>query len=543
MYILGINGGLRQGYQDVSAVLVKDGIVIAAVEEERLSRIKSSAGRLPYLSVLEVLRIGNISIKDVDVLAFHGSTWGGFDDKLEKYFNRNFGYCPPVKKHHHHDCHVASSFFASSFEEALLVSIDGSGDGISMQISVGKDQNISTIYRSERPNSLGIYYTMITQYCGFIKDRDEYKLMGLSSYGIANTFSFDWLIKFVKGELKLNQDYLVEILPGQPAPHRDEMMFNEKFISKLGKEARVPKSTISNFYKDVAASAQQHFEDLLLKIVAHFVKVTGINNVCLSGGSALNCVANQQLMNSNFVDELYVQPASSDAGISLGAAWLSCLDYNIKPEAPTNNYFGSDYSDSEIESVLKACHLNYKKLDNPALTAAELIASNKIIGWFQGQMEFGPRALGNRSILANPSNPEMQNIVNHSIKFREGFRPFCPSVLEEDFALYFEGKQAISPYMTITYDANEFAQQNIPGVVHVDQTARIQTVNSSDNIRYYELLKNLKQINGHGVVLNTSFNLSHEPIVCSPRDALATFHSSGLDALIIGSFLIEKNAI
>lgn len=540
MYILGINGGLRQGYQDVSAVLVKDGGIIAAVEEERLSRVKSSAGRLPYLSVLEVLNIGGITIEQVDELAFHGSTWNGFDDKLEKYFNRNFGYCPPVKKHHHHDCHAASAFFASPFQNALIISMDGSGDGISLQISVGKGSEISTIYRAERPNSLGIYYTMITQYCGFIKDRDEYKLMGLSSYGNRNAFTFDWLIDFKDGELILDQDYLVEILPGQPAPHRDEMMYNTKFIEKFDQPGRIPKSPISDFYKDIAASAQYHFEKLLLKIAEYFVQQTGLRNVCLAGGSALNCVANQQLMNADFVEGIYIQPASSDAGISLGAAWLSALEHGQQPKAPSDTYLGSRYSNQEIETILDACHLSYKKLDDPAMTAADFIAQNKVIGWFQNAMEFGPRALGNRSILANPCHREIQNIVNKKIKLREGFRPFCPSVLEEDTTLYFEGKQTVSPYMTITYNANEFAQKNIPGVVHVDQTARIQTVNATDNPLYYSLLRYLKLKIGHGVVLNTSFNLSHEPIVCSPRDAIATFFSSGLDALIMGAYLIEK---
>lgn len=541
MYILGINGGFRQGYQDVSAVLIKDGKVIVAIEEERLSRIKFSAGKLPYLSIVEVLKIAKITIQDIDVVAFHGSTWlPDFTPKLKQYFEQHFGYAPTIKLYHHHDCHVASAFYASGFDEALIFSYDGSGDGISFQVSIGKDNKTTTIYRAERPNSLGIFYSLITQYCGFTKDSDEYKLMGLSSYGNRNAFDFSFLIDVQNGELKLNEAYLIKILTNQPSAHKDEMLFNEKFEEKLDKKRRLPKTNFNDFYKDIAASAQQHFENCLLKLVEFYCKETQLTKVCLSGGAALNCVANQKIMNANFVDNIYIQPASSDAGISLGAAWLASIDNNTKPISTENTYLGNYYTNEEIEFILKSCKINYKKIENPSIVAAKLIAENKVIGWFQDKMEFGPRALGNRSILANSCNPDIQKIVNEKIKLRESFRPFCPSVLEEDVEKYFIGKQKKSPYMTITYAVNEYAQKHIKGVLHVDDTARIQTVNISQNERFYLLLSELKKLTGHGVVLNTSFNLSHEPIVCTPRDALATFFSSGLDALIIGDFFIEK---
>lgn len=541
MYILGINGGFRQGYQDVSAVLIKDGEVIAAVEEERLTRVKFSAGKLPYLSIIEVLKIANISIQDVSIVAFHGSTWQpDFCFKIKQYFEQHFGYAPLVKLYHHHDCHTASTLYASNFTNALIFSYDGSGDGISFQVSIWNNNILETIYRVERPNSLGIYYSLITQYCGFTRDSDEYKLMGLSSYGNRNAFDFSFLLNVQNGEIKLNQEYLIKILPNQPSAHRDEMLFNELFEEKLGKKRRIPKSNFDNFYKDIAASAQQHFENCLYKMIAYYAKKTNISNVCLSGGSALNCVANQKIMNSDFIDDVYIQPASSDAGISLGAAWLACIDNNIKPIAPQNTYLGTRYSNNEIEFILKSCKINYTTLENPSSIAAKLIAENKVIAWFQGSMEFGPRALGNRSILANPCHPTMQKIVNERIKLRESFRPFCPSVLEEDIEQYFIGKKKHSPYMTITYQANEYAQKHIKSALHIDNTARIQTVTHIQNERFYLLLLELKKLTGHGVVLNTSFNLAHEPIVCTPRDALATFFSSGLDALVIGNFLIKK---
>lgn len=541
MYILGINGGFRQGYQDVSAVLVKDGVVIAAIEEERLSRIKFSAGKLPYLAVLEVLKIGNITIQDIQVVAFHGSTWQpNFVPKIESYFQQQFGYAPTIQLFHHHDCHIASAYYASGFQKSLIISIDGSGDGISIQISTGIDGKIKTLHREERPNSLGIFYSMITQYCGFIRDSDEYKLMGLSSYGKRNAFDFSWLLDFDDGKITISQDYLVKVEALQPSPHRDEMLFNELLEDRLGQKRRMPNTEISTFYKDIAASAQQHFENILLKIVEYYTANTGLSKVCMAGGAALNCVANQKIMNADFVEELYIQPASSDAGISLGAAWLACIENNIKPLATENTYLGNAFSNEDIEKVLNSCKVKYQKIENSTQLAAQYLAANKVIGWFQGKMEFGPRALGNRSILANPCHPKMQQIVNEKIKLREGFRPFCPSVIEEDIDLYFEGKQKIAPYMTITFEATEYAKENIPSVIHVDGTARIQTVSRQKNKIYYSLLLEMKQLTGHGVVLNTSFNLSHEPIVCTPRDALATFFSSGLDALFIGDFLVEK---
>jgi carbamoyltransferase len=541
MYILGINGGFRQGYQDVSAVLVKDGVVIVAIEEERLSRIKFSAGKLPYLAVLEVLKIGNITIQDIQVVAFHGSTWQpNFVPKIESYFQQQFGYTPTIQLFHHHDCHIASAYYASGFQKALLISIDGSGDGISIQIATGIDGKIQTIHREERPNSLGIFYSMITQYCGFVRDSDEYKLMGLSSYGNRNAFDFSWLLDFDDGKITISQDYLVKVEALQPSPHRDEMLFNELLEDRLGQNRRKPNSLMIKFYEDVAASAQQHFEQILLKMAAYYIANTGLTKVCMAGGAALNCVANQKLMNADFVEELYIQPASSDAGISLGAAWLACIENNIRPMATKHTYLGKEFTNEDIESILLACKIKFQKINNTPQLAAQYIAANKVIGWFQGKMEFGPRALGNRSILANPCHPKMQQIVNEKIKLREGFRPFCPSVIEEDIDLYFEGKQKIAPYMTITFEATEYAKENIPSVIHVDGTARIQTVSRQKNKIYYSLLLEMKQLTGHGVVLNTSFNLSHEPIVCTPRDALATFFSSGLDALFLGDFLVEK---
>lgn len=541
MIVLGINGGFRQGYQDVSACLVIDGHVVAAVEEERLSRIKFSPGRLPYLSVVEVLRIANISIHDVDWLAFHGSTWGTeIDGKLSQYFMQHFGYCPPIKRYHHHDCHAAASYYSSGFNKALVVTMDNSGDGVSLQISVGEAGQLKLLRRFERPTSLGVYYSLITQYCGFTKDSDEYKLMGLAAYGDANRFDFSWLMHVADGELFVDTQYVVTVPPLSPSLHKDEMNFNEQFVKKMGRERRLPSSAISDFYMDVAASAQRHLEKMVLKLIAHYVKETGVHTICTSGGVALNCLMNQKIMDAPFVEKLFVQPASSDAGISMGAALLACVENKGTPTPPRHAFLGRAYTSGEIRQIVDMCHVNYTEIDDPAELAASLLADGKVIGWFQGCMEFGPRALGNRSILANPSLQEVKALVNRKIKFRDSFRPFGASVLEEDTLVYFEGKNAVAPYMTVNYAVRPTYKDLLSGVTHNDGTCRIQTVNATQNVLYYQLLKSLKRKVGHGVCLNTSFNLNHEPIVSTPQQALASFYGSGLDALIIGNFFIKK---
>ncbi len=541
MIILGINGGFRPGYQDVSAVLVRDGVVLAAIEEERLSRVKYSAGRLPHLSVLEVLSIAGITIHEVDAVAFHGSTWEAeIDARIEQYFLNHFGYCPPIQRYHHHDCHAAASFFSSGYPESLIMTMDNSGDGISLQIAVGKGNNIEVIKRFARPNSLGLFYSLLTQFCGFVKDGDEYKLMGLAAYGDKHRYDFSWLIGFDGEELKLNTDYINTVGPKAPSLHRDEMIFNDLFERKMGMKRRLPHGEITQDYKDIAASAQLLFENIALQIAAHYLDKTGEKYLCTAGGAALNCLANQRLMNELPVEGFFVQPASSDAGISLGAAWLACVERGVTPQAPADAFLGNEYSDTEIQQVLDICQTRYERVDDPSATAADLLTAGKVIGWYQGRIEFGPRALGNRSILANPGTANIQSLVNHKIKFREGFRPFGASVLEEDCAENFEGRLPIAPYMTVTYQTRENKQDQLRGVTHADGTCRIQTVNKKQNKRYYDLLRHMKEKTGSGVCLNTSFNLKYEPIVCTPQQALGTFFASGLDALVIGHFLIRK---
>lgn len=540
-FILGINGGVRPGYQDISAVLMQNGKVIAAIEEERLNRVKHTAGHLPILSVKEVLNIAGVDMKEVAMVAFHGSTWQQqIEAVLQSHFENYFGYCPPIRRYHHHDCHAASAYYPSGFDEALVITIDGSGDGVSTQMAIGKNGKLAVLHRYERPQSLGMFYAMMTQFCGFIRDADEYKLMGLAAYGDAQKFDLSDVLQIDEQGYYLNESYMAEIVPGQPAPSRHEMLFSKRLEQLVQTKRRTAKE-IDETYKHLAAAAQHQLEQALVALVKKYVKETGIRNVCLAGGVALNCLANQKIEALNEVDELFVQPASSDAGISLGAAYLASLENGVSHfEKQTHTFFGNEFSAAEIADTLERCNLKFTVDDNFIETAATALVANKVIGWFQGKMEFGPRALGNRSILANPAAPDIQQTVNHKIKFREGFRPFGASVLEEDFHEFFEAKCNNAPYMTKVFFVKEKYRELLKGVTHADGTCRVQTINRSQNSVYYDLISTFKRKAGFGVLLNTSFNLSHEPIVASPREAVASFFASGMDELFIGNCRLKK---
>jgi carbamoyltransferase len=540
-YILGINGGVRPGYQDISAVIVSGGKVLAAVEEERITRVKHTAGQLPTESIKEVLNITGITIEDVDLVAFHGSTWGDqIDNVLKKHFLSYFGHFPPLKRFHHHDCHAASTYYLSGFKDAVIVTVDGSGDGVSTQVSVGKAGEIEVLKRYERPQSLGIYYSLITQLCGFTRDADEYKLMGLGAYGDKSKYNFDKLLEITDNGYSLNEDLLVSIEPGQPSPSRYEMLFDKELTEFFQMERR-HLGTIPKKYMDLAASAQFQLEKALKQLVSSAIRDTGLGNVCMAGGVALNCLANQKIENMDEVKELFIQPASSDAGVSLGAALLgSRLLEGSNFTKQEHTFFGTETSSQEVKKVLEKCNIAFSESDKYIELAAESLFKKKVIAWYQGRMEFGPRALGNRSILADPSGDDIQSKVNHKVKFREGFRPFGASVLEEDFHLFFEAKCDEAPYMTKVFGVKPEYQDLLAGVTHVDGTCRVQTINEKQNPKYYHLIKTFKEKSGHGVLLNTSFNLSHEPIVCQPREAVASFFASGLDELYIESCIIKK---
>jgi carbamoyltransferase len=539
MYILGINGGLRLGYQDVSAVLMKDGQIVAAVEEERIAREKHAPGRLSEKSIVEVLRIAGISMHEVDVVATHGVTWGeDFENHLKAYFKHRFGHVPKIERHHHHDCHAASAFYAAGHESALAFTADGSGDGFSSRIYDCKDGKMKLLAEFARPHSLGIFYSIITQYCGFVRDSDEYKLMGLAPYGNPERFDLSGVLSASEGRFLLNEDVLRPILPGAPQTTKQEPAYSKALIALFeGVPPLIRGEKPSQHYKDVAASAQSRLEQVMVEVIGYWMKKTGHRNLCLAGGVALNCAANRQLAEQLKLQKLFVQPASSDAGISLGAAYLSSVNNGHSPTRMDSVSLGRSYSEKEIADELDLFGLKYTKED-PALKAAELVADGKVIGWFQGKEEFGPRALGFRSILASASGVEMKSRINAKIKFRESFRPFCPSVLEEDLHLHFVTPLEKLPYMTVNVLVRE--PEKFPAITHVDGTARVQSVNGDQNPLYHQMLVHLKELTGSGMCVNTSFNRSNEPMAGSPRDAVSIFFGSGLDALVIGPFLLVK---
>jgi len=538
MVVLGINGGVRMGYQDIAAALVVDGRVVAAVEEERLNRIKHSPGRIPQESILAVLDIAGLKMQDVDLVVSHGSTWGAvYETILAEYLKRHFGHCPKIERIHHHMAHAASAYYPSGMDEAMILTMDASGDGIALQKAVGKDGDLKMIEQISRTNSLGIFYSMMTQFCGFVRDTDEYKLMGLAPYGDSSIHALDTILEIVEGGYIFHPGFMKKLEPGASQPTRQQAIYGDKLCALLGDERR-PGSPMSQKYMDVAASTQRQLTDAIISVVKDFAQSTGLRKLCLAGGVALNCAANKELMNLDFIDELYVQPASGDNGIALGAALWGARALGDTLEVQGDTYSGKAWTNDEIAGWLNRTGSRAVQSEDPASHAARLVSEGKVVAWFQGREEFGPRALGNRSILANPQLPEMKSELNARIKFRESFRPFCPSILEEDMSGYFVGKQKLAPYMTINYDVRPGL--NLPSITHVDQTARVQTVNQTVNPMFYQYLTELKKLTGHGISINTSFNRNREPIVHSPLHALSAYFGSGMDALVIGNYILEK---
>ena len=540
MLTLGINGGFRQGYQDTSAVLIRDGKVVLACEEERLNRIKYSPGQVPEKSIQWILDEAKISIQDIDLVGTHGSTFGGeFEKRLKNYFHFRFQHTPSLLRFSHHLSHASSAYHASGFASAMILTMDNSGDGISTQTAIGSKGKIKILDQYKRPQSLGLFYSMMTQFCGFRKDSDEYKLMGLSAYGRPK-YDLNPILSINKDSYEFNEDFIVSIKPGQSQPHKQEPLFSDKLISYLNLKPRKATDPITEDYKDLAASVQLQLEKAIVELVTALYEKTNTKHLCLAGGVALNCLANQKLAELDFIENIYIQPASSDAGISLGSAYLASLELGDTVSPMQSPFLGPSYKNADIFEILKNCHIPFKEIDNPEVIGAEKLFQNKILAWHQGAMEFGPRALGARSILANAFDKEAKNKVNSKIKFRESFRPFGLSVLQEDKESLLDSPLKELPYMTLTSKVKKPFSSSMPSTTHIDGTTRPQTCTESQNQLYWRLLKNLKKKTDYGVVLNTSFNKNLEPIVNTPKEALATFYSSGIDSLIMGNFLIEK---
>ncbi len=537
MNILGITHSCYSANN--AACLLINGKLIAFAEEERFIR-KKHAPRIGACQATKYcLDQAGITIKDLDYIAV------GFDDcprpfsqilflnqdknrkktlYLRKFkWNQPFSFKDPrVININHHISHLASSFYLSGFKQVNLISLDRRGESESGLLGYGDGLDMRIFHRVNNQETWGGLYEDITGLLGFKKHSQEGKTMGLASYGTPypERFNFiDWNAK--------------------PVPKID---YQKKlaFLSKIKKRNRYDQ--ITQEHKDLAATLQTVLEKAVLQMVKYLYQQTNSKNLCLAGGVALNCAMNGALLNSEYVDNIYIQPASSDAGTALGAAtYVYVKKTNQLPKFVFNHaYWGPQFNDQEIEVMIKECKVNkYHQSENIFKEAAEKIAQDKIIGWFQGRMEAGPRALGNRSILANPANPKMKDMINKNVKKREPWRPFAPSILEEDAPDYVENYYP-SPFMILAFKAKKDKLKDLIATAHVDETVRLQTVSKKTNSNYWKLINEFKKLTKIPAVLNTSYNLAGEPIVCTPRDALRTFYASGMDCLAIGNYLVEK---
>jgi carbamoyltransferase len=569
--------GLNSYHGDSSACLVIDGKLIAAVAEERFKREKHWSG-LPLESINYCLKEANISIDDVDYIAINRNPKANFlrkliwtlihqpSSRLIKNRAENLKKILTIKEDilshfqsknnsiktfyiEHHLAHAASTFFVSPFEESAILTIDGFGDFVSTLLAYGKGNKIYPIKRIFFPHSLGLFYLTITQFLGFWNYGDEYKVMGLAAYG--KPIYLDKFKKIVKlnkdgSGFQLDTSYFLHISKGATSTWFNQKpvidrMFSDKFIKEFG-EPREPNTEITQRDMDLAASLQALTEEIYFALLNYLYKVTKSQNICLAGGVALNSSANGKIFEKTPFKEIFIQPAASDDGGAIGAAfylWNHILNQK-RSFIMEHAYWGPKYSEDEIELVLKKSNLNYIKLKDVELLpkVAKDIADGKIVGWFQGRMEFGPRALGNRSIVVDPRRKEMKDILNERIKRREWFRPFAPSILEEEVDKWFEINYP-EPFMIKTYKWKEEKRHLVPAVVHEDGTGRLQTVSKKTNPRYWQLIKEFQNLTGIPIVLNTSFN-ENEPIVNKPEEAIDCFLRTKMDVLVLENFYVSR---
>jgi len=568
MNILGIVAHTL-GYGDSSAALAVNGKIIGVVEEERFSRQRYD-DRFPKESIKFLLDTGRITGAEIDLISLHLSRFRGIGNRLYwaarnapqivsnigvylNYYNRygNLGTeiskvlgCSSfkVKCYGHHKCHAAAAFYSSSFDQAAFLTIDGSGEGMTGSYGIAsKAHGIKFLGSFPYPHSLGLAYSAICDQLGFPPPEGPGKIMGLSAYGDSNKFInlFRKAIKFNSGKLKLDLDYFL-FHKNLATPLSSKPWVSNKFIHETEIKKRNSLEPLTQAHKDLAAALQARTNEVGLELARYVAKKTQTQNLCLAGGVILNSVMNGIIQEAGIFKNIYAHSSPGDAGNALGSVFLASTEHGIKiPEISGNPFTGPAYNNNEIESRLNAFNINYRRISNISLKAAEAIRDGKIIGWFQGKMEFGPRALGARSILADPQNKEMRNILNSKVKHREWFRPFAPSVTLEACNRYFTGPKD-NPFMLFVANVKNPWKEVFPSITHVDGTARVQTVRQEDNPKFYQLLKHLEQIHNHPVVLNTSFNLQ-EPIVCSPDDAIKCFLKTEIDHLFIGDFVIDKN--
>ena len=582
--------GVSAYYHDAAAALVCDGKIISAAQEERFTRKKNDSD-FPRHAIQFCLRHANLTPAQLDAVVFYDKPilkfarlletylavapggWRTFPTVLSNWLGEKLDLRKAIRAElpelrpdceilftEHHQSHAASAFYPSPFDEAAILTIDGVGEWATTTIGHGRGNEIKMLKELRFPHSLGLVYSAFTDYCGFRINSGEYKLMGLAPYGepkFAGAIRRELLDIKPDGSFRLNLDYFNFL--------RGTTMTNEKFHQLFGGPPRGPEEKIEQRHMDVARSIQLVTEEIMLLLARHAREVTGLKNLCMAGGVALNCVANGIILREKIFERIWIQPAAGDAGGALGAAlaaWHAHKE-NSRVAAPTDSMqaslLGPGYSDDEIETVLRPHNAVFQQLEKDALLdfTVELLKAEKVIGWFQGRMEFGPRALGNRSILGDARSAKMQSVMNLKVKFRESFRPFAPIVRRERVADYFE-LDAGSPYMLLVapvkkelcrevspeikgFDRLKEIRSTLPAITHVDCSARIQTVEREGNPLLYDLLLRFEQATGCGVLVNTSFNVRGEPVVCTPDDAYRCFMNTEMDYLVIGHFLLDRS--
>lgn len=544
MKILGLHSSFTGTSHDSSASLIVDGKVLAAIEEERLSRRKSSSSYPAQFSVRKCLEDFYLQFQDLDLITCDAITYPFMKEKLYDYLAFEFGKFDSRRLElvPQSDCHLWGAYFESGFCKSLVFDVEGVGDGISTKVSLFDRVDLSatsvtckTLYECGAELSLGKFYTAMTQFLGFEAVEGEYKVMGMAAYGNAK-YDMSQFINFSSqlGEFSGNSDLYLDkpkkTCISEPVFARESL---ERFF---GIPARQRSEPLNQAHFDIAASVQSHFEYTYLSFVSYWVKKTGISYVSMSGGCALNAVANMKLLELN-LDGLFVMPAASDRGVSLGAAVLGSFKMGQNVSSCGSMYLGSSWTNNQIERELSSNLIDYQYIENCDSDVAESLENAQVVGLFRGRSEFGPRALGARSILANPRIKGMKDKINSKIKFREEFRPFAPAILQAE--VQDSLPKANFEYMNITVPLENNIARNLPEAVHFDGTSRIQMV-KPDNPVLGNLLMEIKKLSGHGSIINTSFNLKGEPIVDSPKDAIRTFFSSGIDVLYLGNFKVTK---
>jgi carbamoyltransferase len=557
--------GLSCFYHDSAAALLKDGEIVAACQEERLSRKKHDSD-FPSRAVKYVLKEAGIAPEQLDAVGFYDKPLLKFERMLSTYiatFPRSFGsfrkalpvwlheklwvpslirkelrpYKGPILFAEHHMSHAASAFLPSPFEEAAILTVDGVGEWATASFGVGRGGDVQLFKEIRFPHSLGLLYSAFTYYLGFKVNSAEYKVMGLAPYGKPVHFE-----RIMKEMIHLNEDGSFKLDMKYFSYDYGLKMTNGAFDDFFGGPPRKAESWMNEREFDIAASVQKVCEEVVLAMVRFIHKETGLDNLCMAGGVALNCVANGRVIRETRMKNLFVQPAAGDAGGAVGVAHYLYNTIEKKPRgrAWTHAYLGPGFSDQEIQAYLDGRGARYHALSREELLqrTAKRISEGHVVGWFQGRMEFGPRALGGRSILADPRDPKMRDTLNMKIKFREGFRPFAPSVLEDKCAEWFE-LEGTSPYMLLVAQVRE-TKRTIPAVTHVDHSARIQTVNREASPLYYDLIQEFERQTGVPIVINTSFNVRSEPIVATPHDAYVCFMRTHMDDLVLGPYFLDK---